>query len=421
MSPFPRAAYASLQRYAPDRRPIAVDLSDNTNRWGTHPGALQAIRQAGPRDLTRYPSVYADALREAVSARFGVPGEAVVTGCGSDDLLDATFRAACDPGEGVGYIPPTFGMVETFARVNGLTLLPVERPRPVAGTGRNVGAGRTVGTGRAAGAGRAVGTERSFADLPDPEALLEGRPGLIYLCRPNNPTGEVQPVEWVDRLLAAAGDADGPIILLDEAYADFMEAAPHPAGGAAESPGGEGGAPEGDPGCESGDPHHFLRRAPTTRRMVVLRTFSKAYGLAGLRVGFAVGDPEVVREIEKARGPYKVTRVSEAAAVAALTDREGWVPGIVAEARKERTYLRAELEARGFRVLPSGANFLFLPLEEGPLDSATAATLTDRLRSSGVAVRPFPAVPGLGEAVRVSVGPRPEMDRLLNALDGMLT
>jgi histidinol-phosphate aminotransferase len=154
---------------------------------------------------------------------------------------------------------------------------------------------------------------------------------------------------------------------------------------------------------------------------VVLRTLSKAYGLAGLRVGFAVGAPEVVAEIEKARGPYKVTRVSEAAAVAALEDREGWIPDVVAESRAERAYLETELRARGFRVLPSGANFLCLPLEGGPLGpDGTSAAVTARFRSSGVAVRPFPALAGVGEAIRVSVGPRREMDRFLNALDGML-
>ena len=387
MSPFPRSVYASLTRYSPDRRPIAVDLSDNTNRWGTHPGALRVIREARPEDLTRYPSVYADGLREAVAQRFDVPVETVVTGCGSDDLLDSTFRAACDPGEGVAYLPPTFAMVEIFARVNGLTLLPVFREGDGSGP------------------------------PPEPESLLEGGPRLIYICRPNNPTGEIQGAEWMERLLAAAGevDAGGPIILVDEAYADFMEGE-----GAGESAGEGAGESAGPSGSEP--PNHFLRRAATSRRLVVLRTFSKAYGLAGLRVGFAVGAPEVVREIEKARGPYKVTRVSEAAAVAALEDREGWVPGIVAEARVQRAYLRGELESRGFRVLPSGANFLCLPLEEGPLGSAaTADMVTARLRKSGIAVRPFAGLQGLGDAIRVSMGPRDEMDRLLNALDGMLT
>ncbi len=391
MSPFPRSVYASLTRYSPDRRPIAVDLSDNTSRWGTHPGALRAIREARPEDLTRYPSVYADGLREAVARRFDVPLETVVTGCGSDDLLDSTFRAACDPGEGVAYLPPTFAMVEIFARVNGLTLLPVTRE------------------GSGSSSGSSSGSGKGFGPLPEPESLLAENPGLIYICRPNNPTGEIQGAGWMERLLAAAGEGDGggPVILLDEAYVDFMEG-----DGAGESAGPSGSEP----------PNHFLRRAATSRRLVVLRTFSKAYGLAGLRVGFAVGAPEVVREIEKARGPYKVTRVSEAAAVAALEDREGWVPGIVAEARVQRAYLRGELESRGFRVLPSGANFLCLPLEEGPLGSAaTADMVTARLRKSGIAVRPFAGLHGLGDAIRVSMGPRDEMDRLLNALDGMLT
>jgi histidinol-phosphate aminotransferase len=384
MSPFPRDVYRPLQRYSPDRRPIAVDLSDNTNRWGTHPGALRVLREAAPADLTRYPSVYADALREAVARRFHVPPEAVVTGCGSDDLLDSTFRAACDPGEGVAYLPPTFAMVEIFARVTGLTLRPVARgvARPVPGPDPEEGA---------------------FPPLPSPEAFLEHRPGLVYLCRPNNPTGEVSPRAWVDELLDAAGaleegggygDGTAPVILVDEAYADFME--------------GE-------------DRDDLLRLAAGSRRLVVLRTLSKAYGLAGLRVGFAVGAPEVVAEIEKARGPYKVTRVSEAAAVAALEDREGWIPDVVAESRAERAYLETELRARGFRVLPSGANFLCLPLEGGPLGpDGTSAAVTARFRSSGVAVRPFPALAGVGEAIRVSVGPRREMDRFLNALDGML-
>lgn len=384
MSPFPRSYYASLARYSPDRRPIAVDLSDNTNRWGTHPGALRTIREARPEDLNRYPSVYADQLREAVARRFEIPLDAVVTGCGSDDLLDSAFRATCDPGESVAYLPPTFAMVEIFAQVNSLRLLPVLRE------------------------GNGLGP------LPDPEHLLAGGPSLIYICRPNNPTGEVPAAEWLDRLIVAADPqekGEGPVILVDEAYADFME------GDGREADEGEKGGAEG-----SGSPHEFLMRASASRRLVVLRTFSKAYGLAGLRVGFAVGAPEVVGEIEKARGPYKVTRVSEAAALAALEDREGWIPGIVAEARAQREYLRAELEARGFRVLPSGANFLCLPLEQGPMDpTATAEAVTARLRRSGIAVRPFAGLHGLGDAIRISVGPRHEMDRLLNALDGMLT
>lgn len=370
MSPFPRNAYRPLTPYRPDRRPIEVDLSDNTNRWGTHPGALAAVRTADPEELLRYPPVYADRLRAAVAARFGVPLEAVATGCGSDDLLDSAFRAAADPGESIRFIPPTFSMIEIFATMNGLVPRPLDRAAP-----RSPSA--------------------PFGPLPDPGLLLdteEGTPAIVYLCRPNNPTGEVLPRPWIETLLDQAGPT-GPVVLLDEAYADFMEP---------------------DEG-----PDDLLRLAATSDRLVVLRTLSKAFGLAGLRVGFAVGAPEVIREIEKSRGPYKVNRLAEAAAVLALDDREGWIPETLAAARAERTHLARALVERGLAPLPSGANFLLVPTEG--IGAGDAASVTAKLREAGVAVRPFPSLPGFGDAVRVTLGPRHETDRFLAALDTLLT
>jgi len=375
MTPFPRELYRPLTPYAPDRRPVEIDLSDNTNRWGAHPAALAAVRMAAHEELLRYPPVYADRLRAAVAARFGVPLEAVATGCGSDDLLDSAFRAAADPGEAIRFIPPTFSMIEIFARMNGLTPRPFERGAPE-------------------GPEAPEGPDAPFGPLPDPGLLLdtdEGPPAIVYLCRPNNPTGEVLPRAWVERLLAEAGPS-GPVILLDEAYADFMEP-------------------------EEG-PDDLLQLAALSDRLVVLRTLSKAFGLAGLRVGFAVGAPEVIREIEKSRGPYKVNRLAEAAGVTALEDREGWIPGILAAARTEREHLRRALTERGLAPLPSGANFLLVPT--APLGTGDAASVTSTLREAGVAVRPFPDLPGLGDAVRVTVGPRHEMERFLAALDTLL-
>jgi histidinol-phosphate aminotransferase len=271
----------------------------------------------------------------------------VVTGCGSDDLLDSIFRASGEPGERVSYVPPTFSMVDIFARASGL------EPTPVPG-----------------------GTT-------DPSRLLEERPAVAYVCRPNNPTGEVVPRDWVVRLVKAVAP-DGPIVLLDEAYADFAE-------------------------------DDFLEEAESSKRLVVLRTFSKAYGLAGLRAGFAVGPPDIVAEIEKARGPYKVSRTAERAAVAALEDRDGWVKEVVEKVRWGREYLRKELDARRLAPLPSGANFILLPLR-----GMTSAEVTAGLRERGVAVRPFADLPRIGDAIRISIGPRPEIDRFLAALDEVL-
>lgn len=350
MSPFPREDFDRLSLYAPDRRPVALDLSDNTNQWGTHPAALERIRAATADDLARYPELYADVLRDQVAETFGVPKECVATGCGSDDVLDSTFRAVWGPGAFVSYAAPTFSLIEPFAHVNGMEV-------------------------------RAV----SWSDaLDDPGSLLAGGPALVYICRPNNPTGSMAPRPWVERLLDLAGE-NGPLVLLDEAYADFA---------------GE----------------TLIREATDHPRLLVARTLSKAYGLAGLRIGFAVGTPGTVLEVEKSRGPYKITRLGSEAGAAALADADGWMAAAVSECIENRVRLAEALTQRGLPPGESRANFLlFRSLSGSAKDDALA------LRSEGVAVRPFTDIPDLGQALRVTVGPWPLMETFLNALDRVRT
>lgn len=350
MSGFPREDYRLLEPYAPDRRPVEVDLSDNTNQWGPHPAALAALRNAAPEGLTRYPSVYADEVKRAVARRYGVPEESVATGCGSDDLLDSAFRSVSAAGGKVAYMDPTFSMIPIFARMNGLASVAIPWDEAV----------------------------------DDPERLVAGDPDAVYVCAPNNPTGLLPPAGWLDRLLDAGG-AEGPVIVLDEAYAEFA--------GRSELP-----------------------RAPHTDRLLVLRTLSKAFGLAGLRVGFAVGPRTVVAEVEKSRGPYKVGRIDEEAAIRALEDPDGWIDGIVEKTLTNRARLARELEARGYLPLPSRGNFVFLPMEAGTAEDVTAG-----LRSRGVAVRPFPGLAGTGDGIRVTVGPWEMLERFLAALDDAIS
>lgn len=350
MSRFPRDDYRALELYDPGRRPVEVDLSDNTNRWGAHPAALAAVRAADDDALTRYPALYADDLKRAIARRYGVPFESITTGCGSDDVLDSAFRAAGPEGGTVRYAGPTFSMVDTFARMNGR-------------------AGVEIPWSRA---------------LAEPTALLEDDPVLVYVCRPNNPSGDVAPRDWVDALLEAAGGARGPLVVLDEAYADFAD-------------------------------ETLVREAPERPNLLVTRTLSKAFGLAGFRVGFAVGTPEVAREVEKSRGPYKVSRLAERAAVAALDDAGGWAARTIRECRENRARLFAELGARGLAPLPSAANFLFFAVPDG-----SARAWNDALRARGVAARPFPACADLGDGLRVSIGPWPLLERFLEALDAVL-
>src|SRR5687768_2789726 len=179
-----REAYRGISLYGPRREPCAIDLSDNTNLWGAPPSAAAAIRDAASSAITRYPSVYGSDLKQAVGRYLGVSPECVVTGCGSDGVLDSAIRAFAEPGDRVVYPDPSFVMVPLFARMNGLD------PAPV----------RLAGN----------------LDI-DAEAMLSARGRITYICSPNNPTGTLASRPAIQRVL---DEAEG-LIILDEAYAEF--------------------------------------------------------------------------------------------------------------------------------------------------------------------------------------------------------
>jgi histidinol dehydrogenase len=350
-----RPAYDGLTPYDPGRTPCETDLSDNTNLFGPAPSVRPLLCGVAAAAITRYPSVYALELKHALAALHGVEPSNIVTGCGSDDVIDAAVRAFCEPGDVVAYPEPTFGMVPIFARMNAA--------RPLA-----------------------VPLRADF-EL-DAAGLLATQARLTYICRPNNPTGTAFERAAVERVgMRAAG-----LLLIDEAYADF------------------------------GD-DDFTGFAVASSRTVVLRTLSKAYGLAGLRVGYALGPTAVIAEVEKARGPYKVGGVAQAAALAVLSHDAQWVRDRAAEVRTNLAWLRAELDERGVHSWPSAANFVLLRVPRGDGEAApgTAAEWSGRLRAAGVAVRPFPALPGAGECLRVSIGPLPLLARFLEAFDVLNT
>lgn len=213
----------------------------------------------------------------------------------------------------------------------------------------------------------------------DVDGMLRVRAQIQYVCSPNNPTGTLASEE---RLLRLAADGAG-VTLLDEAYADFS------------SQDLSGAAAESD-------------------RLIVLRTFSKASGLAGLRIGYAIGPTTLIAEIQKSRGPYKVGALAEAAALHVLGSGLERVRCTVELTRQNRQRLTDELELRGFEPLPSSSNFLLIPVGGAPArDWATA------LRAGGVEVRPFGGLTAVGEALRVTVGPWPLMVKFLETLDGV--
>jgi histidinol-phosphate aminotransferase len=257
------------------------------------------------------------------------------------------MRSLADPGESVAIAEPTFVMAERFARMNGLELARV----------------------------RLTGSQALDAD-----ALVATGARIIYICSPNNPTGNAFAKESIERVVR---DAPG-VVILDEAYAEFM---------------GEG----------------FLRSAPSYPNLLVVRTLSKAFGLAGARVGYAAGNAALVSAVEKSRGPYKVSASAERAALAALKEGPDWIAGRIEEVRANRARFVAALERLGLAPLPSEANFVLVPVRD-----AAALALRMRREGSGVAVRPFVALPGIGDAVRITIGPWRMMEAALREIEEAL-
>jgi histidinol-phosphate aminotransferase len=334
-----RADFVSIPRYSTSAG-SEVDLGDNTNQWGAPPAA-SAVLRAG-LDVSRYPDMYGDSLKRTVATMAGFGPECVVTGNGSDDVLDCVIRAFASPGDSVAHPDPTFVMVPVFSRINGITPVPV----PLA-------------------------ADHSM----DADALLATNARIIYLCSPNNPTGAPTDTETIRKIIANARG----LVIIDEAYAEFT-------------------------GLKG-----FLSEAPAMERVVVCRTLSKAYGLAGLRVGYGSASAKIIETIEKSRGPFKLNIMAERAAVEALTTDAEWVASRVREAITSRDRLAAELRTMGLVQLPSVANFLLVPT---PKAFAFAAAL----RAKGIAIRPFKNLTGIGDAFRITAAPWPVMERALAAL-----
>lgn len=208
----------------------------------------------------------------------------------------------------------------------------------------------------------------------DAEALLAERAEITYVCSPNNPTGTPVHPATLSRIVTGARG----VVMIDEAYAEYAGTS-------------------------------LAASAPSEDGVLVLRTFSKAFGLAGLRVGYAVGARRLIAELEKARGPFMVTSVSEQAALATLTHDVPWVMERVGEIRDARDWFVGELERAGYAPLRSSANFVLLRVH-----GARAAH--QALRDRGVLVRPFEQLPGIGDALRISVAGLPVMHRVLDTL-----
>jgi histidinol-phosphate aminotransferase len=210
----------------------------------------------------------------------------------------------------------------------------------------------------------------------DIDAMLGTRARIIYLCSPNNPTGGAFSRRAVEQIV----DRAPGLVIIDQAYVEF-----------------------------GGD--NFTDLAVSGRPVLLTRTMSKAFGLAGLRVGYGIGSPELIAEVLKARGPYKVSSLGERASIAALDSDRAWVSEHVEEAVANRTRFRAELATRGIGSLESSANFVLIPVND-------CAASSQKLERAGICARPLRDLAGIGDAMRVAIGPWDLMQRCLDALVG---
>jgi histidinol-phosphate aminotransferase len=350
---------AAIHAYVPgksadtDGRPL-VKLSANENPLGTSPAAIEARAAAGAPSA--YPDPDSGALREALGRLHGIDPARIVCGTGSDELLNLAAQAFAGPGDEVLFPRYSFAVYDIATRRCGAT--PVEAP------------------------------DRDYA--ADVDALLAGvteRTRVVFLANPNNPTGSYLPKAELARLHAGLpGDV---LLVIDQAYAEYV-------------------APEDDDGG--------LALAASHDNVLVTRTFSKIYGLAGERVGWATGTPALVDALNRIRGPFNVTVSGQAAAIAGLAD-QAFIEASREHNRAVRAGFVAALDAlgnHGVRPLPSEANFVLVLFEGALTAEAALAGLAER----GFAVRHLPGQ-GLPHGLRVTIGTAGQMNAIAEGLRQM--
>jgi histidinol-phosphate aminotransferase len=344
----PRCFRSVLNRvpvYKPGRTPVSAGgkthkLSSNESPFAPLPSVVDVIAEAA-RSVNRYPDNGAQVLIGAIADRFGVPPQHVAVGCGSVGVAQQILEAIGEPGAEVIYAWRSFEAYPSLADLAAAESVRV----PLRG---------------------------ETHDLAAMAAAITPRTRLIFVCNPNNPTGTVVHAAELEAFLDQV-PADC-LVVLDEAYREYIrdEAVP--------------------------DGVSLYRDRPN---VAVLRTFSKAYGLAGLRTGFMIAHEPVAASVRMTMLPFTVNSIAQAAAVASLAAEDELLERVELTV-KERTRVREALVADGWAVPPTEANFVWMRLDEHTLDFAAA------LFDGGIAVRPF-----AGEGARVSIGDAESNDAFL--------
>jgi len=353
-----RAELEGLVPYAPGLREDQVrersgrddicKLSSNESPYGPFPAAIDAMRRE-LSELNRYPEGASEALRERLSAMHGVPAEETLVGAGSNEILRLIGQVVLRPGDEVVYPWPSFVVYPTVTQMFGATKVPV----PL--------------------------VNGSHYDLDAMLAAVTERTRILFLCNPNNPTGTIYTREAFDRFLEKL--PAHVLLVLDEAYFEFVTSEEYPDG---------------------------LAYFDGQRPIVVLRTFSKIYGLAGARVGYGFMPAPLRHAIDCVREPFNVNSVAQAAALASLDDQTE-VTRRRAENQEQKTYLYSGFDRLGISWVPSETNFVWIKTEK-PVE------VFEGLLEEGVIVRAFGPTP----ALRVGVGTAEDSRRTIEAFEAVI-
>ncbi len=354
--PLVRDTLLSIRPYVPGR-PIkdvmkeyqvehVIKMASNENPVGPSPKAIAAIEDM-LADLNRYPDGAAQDLRQALAAHVGLSDAAVFVGNGSDEVIKMIAETFLQPGDEMVVPFPSFSQYDFGAQVMGATVIPV----PLA---------------------------NGFQyDLAEMRKHVTANTKLVYLCSPNNPTGT-----WLThRATAQFIDSlpENVIVICDEAYLEYVD---------------------------TPDPLRSIELIRAGKPVLSLRTFSKMYGLAGMRLGYALGNPTLIRYLHQVREPFNVNAMAQAAAIAALGDVDH-VQKSRAVNSDGRKQLYRGFEQLGIHYIPTQGNFMIAEVGDG-------GRVFQELQAKGIIVRA--GFPGIPEFIRVSIGTREENAQFLVAL-----
>ena len=347
-----RKEVASLEPYDPAFTPCDVNLSANENTWPQSEAFRQDLDLALSQvQIHRYPDPLAHNLRNFLAQWLGMAPEAVIVGNGGDELLFNLFLAFGGPGKTLVNLPPTFSVYELYSQLLGTQVVNVWRD------------------------------PETFTPLWDQTLNAAATADIVVVTSPNNPTGDLAPLDRIRELCECCPG----VVMVDEAYGEFA-------------------SPD-----SSAIP--LLERYP---RLMVLKTLSKAFGLAGVRLGYVAASPEIIDVFAAVRQPYSVNSFSQAAAQVALSHK-GELLKTVASICQERASLAQQLRALGCEVWDSEANFLMVRLRHA---HQIRQALIDRY---SILVRDFSHSPGLRDCLRITVGTPEENRSVIKAFRELLS